>query len=64
MKRANKGQYESVPPSRIYSQVEEEFIISFEHINVNGINTKCNMVEFENALGTFKDMEAGFFSVN
>ena len=39
-------------------------MISFEHINVNGLSTKNDMYEIDEVLGTLKDMEAGVFSLN
>ena len=41
-----------------------EEIISFEHININGINSNDNFVEMDNIMGILQSMEAGVFSIN
>jgi len=38
-------------------------IISFEHINVNNINSHDSFVELSNAMGILDTMEAGVYSV-
>ena len=37
-------------------------IISFEHVNINGINTHDNFVELSNAIDILATMEAGVYS--
>ena len=56
----------SSPPYRSPSQhlgAESEEIISFEHINVNGINVYDNFVELSNAIDILENMEARVYSV-
>ena len=35
-----------------------------ERINVDGISARGGMIEFQNVVGAFKNMEAGMFNVN
>ena len=40
-----------------------EEIISFEHINVNGVNAHDDFVELSNCMGILENMEAGVYSI-
>ena len=54
------------PPSRSPSQrlgLGAEEIISFEHINVNGVNAHDDFVELSNCMGILENMEAGVYSI-
>ena len=42
---------------------EAEEVISFEHINVNGINPHDDFVELANAMEIIETMEAGVYSL-
>ena len=39
-------------------------IVSFEHINVNGVSTKQNFFEMEQLMNTMEQMGAGVMSFN
>ena len=62
MATCNKDILPSLTPSQ---QVvcRSENIISFERINVNGINPHDDFIELQNTMGIFKKMEAGVFSM-
>ena len=56
----------NIPPSLTPSQrvgCGSENIISFEHINVNGINPHDDFIELQNTMGILQKMEAGVFSM-
>ena len=63
VKRANDGKYATKLPSHEYETSESD-IISFEHINVNGLSSKNDLIEVKHLLGTLTDMEAGIYSVS
>ena len=39
-------------------------ILSFEHININGIGRHDNMIEMTNIMGILRNLQAGVFSIN
>ena len=59
---ANRNRLPTRTPSqRLGSEASE--IISFEHVNINGINSHDNFVELSNTMGIIETMETGVFSV-
>ena len=64
VQKDNQNQYGSKPLERTYSPSVIDNIISFEHINANGLNTKDNFVEIQHFLRTLQGINAGVFSVN
>jgi len=62
VEKANLGS----PPTRTPRQRlggKAEDVISFEHINVNGINSHDQFVELTNTMGILDNMEAGVYSL-
>ena len=64
VQEANLNKYGSRPLGKVYDSEMIDNIISFEHINVDGLNTRDNLIEIQHLLGTLKGMETGVFSVN
>jgi hypothetical protein len=62
VKECNGTIYPSMTPSQRVGDGSEN-IISFEHINVNGINPHDEFIELQNAMGVLNTMEAGVFSM-
>ena len=53
-------------PTRTPSQclgVRADEIISFEHININGISSHDSFIELSNTMGILEQMEAGVYNV-
>ena len=63
MEAANNGSRPTPSVSQRYGKESEE-IITFEHINLNGINPHDNFVELTNIYGILKTMQAGVYSFN
>ena len=59
---ANRNRVPSRTPSQRVGK-ESQDIISFEHVNINGINAHDSFVELSNTMGILDAMEAGVFSV-
>ena len=64
VKIANKHHEPTLTPSQKYGPDAHDEVISFEHININGINAHDNFVELDNVMGILRTMEAGVFSIN
>ena len=59
---ANGNRPPALSPSQRLGEGAED-IVSFEHININGINAHDNFVELSNAMGMLEPMEAGVYSM-
>ena len=64
VKEANRGSLPTQHLKARYGQKGSEEIITFEHINVNGINPHDGLIELTNTLGIFKSIGAGFYGIN
>ena len=62
VKEANANSSPSLPPSQRTGKEADE-IISFEHINVNGINPHDEFVELTDTMGILEKMEAGVYNI-
>ena len=51
-------------PVEEYLREVGDKVITFEHLNVNGINAQGDLLELEHILRVFKEMEAGVISIN
>ena len=59
---ANGHSIPSLTPSQRVGEGSQD-IISFEHININGINLHDNFAELTNTMGILDTMEAGVYSI-
>ena len=62
IEEANAESFPSLTPSQRLGKQGNE-IITFEHINVNGINPHDEFVELQNTMGILEKMEAGVYSI-
>lgn len=65
--RINKANRNTVPSLNIQQQYETQEIdeiVSFEHININGIGAHANFAEMTNLMGNYKMLQTGVFGIN
>ena len=63
VRKLNKGVALTRPTEEFRREVGND-IITFEHLNVNGINTKGGFTELDHVMRVFQCMEAGVVSIN
>ena len=63
VKAANKTSTPSKPLTATYGEATDG-VISFEHINVNGINPHSDFVELTHTMGSLEAMGASVYSLN
>ena len=64
VQKDNYEKYGSSPLEKTYHDSIVDNIITFEHINVNGLSAKENLVEVKHLLKTMQGINAGVVSVN
>jgi len=62
VKDTNTDSFPNLTPSKRLGK-ETDKIISFEHINVNGINPYDEFAELTNTIGILEKMEAGVYCI-